>query len=87
MSQTYPIPRKERTDMKNRKRKDANGREEVFIHVATDRDTRSKFRAWCKEQNMTTTKAVNTLMKIVCSKNFRLKENGFTLSNKRKVKK
>lgn len=67
---------------KSKKKKDVDGGEEVFLHVATDRNTRRKFRAWCKEQNMTIAKAVNTLMKIVTSKNFRLKDNGFTLSNK-----
>lgn len=75
--------------MKNRKlksQKDVDGREVVFLHVATDRNTRGRFRVWCKEQNMTMDKAVNTLMKIVCSKNFRLRENGFTLSKQKKGK-
>ena len=72
--------------MKNKKQKDIEGREEVFLHVATDRNTRGRFRAWAKSQGITTTKAINTLMKIVCSKNFQLRENGFTLSKQKKGK-
>jgi len=73
-----------KTKKKSSGKKDVDGREEVFLHVATTRNLRGRFRAWAKEQGMSTTKCLNTLMKIVCSKNFRLKENGFTLSNKGK---
>ena len=67
-----------------KKQKDADEREQVFLHVSTDRNLRKRFRMWCKEQGMTMDKAVNTLMRIVTSKNFRLKENGFTLSKQKK---
>lgn len=68
---------------KTKKKKDIDGREEVFLHVATDRNLRGRFRVWCKKQGMSMDKAVNNLMRIVTSENFHL-NNNCTLSRRKK---